>query len=181
MLRTSYGPFIFGAVRYLHTGSRLALASVTSFAVSAVNLPSEAASKSPNSVRYRALCSLYTDYQDCDVTVTPNSVAANFSSEFILFTPQETLSVQLYDARRLEPYYALGIATTIIFGPLGLIGFLAKKRIGDVDFGFTYQDGSRKKTAFIRFKNNSVTSSFSESIKPFLLSLRPPAHSVEQN
>jgi hypothetical protein len=122
---------------------------------------------------YHALCSMYTEYYDCNVNISKASVAANFPTGYHIFNSENVIEVRLYDARRKEPYYALGIATTIILGPIGLLGFLASKSVGDVDYGFTFRDEQRLKTAFIRFKNNQVSAEFAESLKPFLLGLPP--------
>jgi hypothetical protein len=124
-----------------------------------------------NSKVFYGLCSIYTEYLDCNVTTSQSSISANFPTGYHIFTRENTVEVKLYDARRREPFYALGIATTIILGPLGLLGFLVTKNVVDIDYGFTFKDQDREKTGFIRFKNNRVSLDFAESIKPFLLSL----------
>lgn len=124
-----------------------------------------------NSKVYYGLCSMYTEYLDCNVITSQSSISANFPAGYYIFNRENTVDVKLYDARRREPFYALGIATTIILGPLGLLGFLVTKNVGDIDYGFTFKDQDREKTGFVRFKNNRVSLEFAESIKPFLLSL----------
>lgn len=120
------------------------------------------------SVRIEALCSLYTKYEVCHTSVTPSSVSANFPTEYLQFNPDNLMSITIYDSRRREPNYALGLASTVILGPYGLPAFLLQRRVGDVDFGFKYRDGSKSRTAFIRFKNNRSIKTFGEAIKPFL-------------
>lgn len=119
-------------------------------------------------MRIEALCSLYSKYEVCHPIVSANKISANFPTEFLLLNAEDILEVNIYDARRTEFNYILGSASTLIFGPYGLLGFLAMRRIGDVDFGFTYREGGKKRTAFIRFKNNSSVEKFSNALKPLL-------------
>ena len=121
-----------------------------------------------SAVRIEALCSLYSKYEVCHPSVTPSSVSANFPTEYLQFNPDNLISITVYDSRRREANYALGLASTIILGPYGLPAFLLQRRVGDVDFGFKYRDGSKSRTAFIRFKNNNSIMIFSEALKPLL-------------
>jgi len=130
-------------------------------------VPSSSASESLP-LRIEALCSLYSKYEVCHPVVKEKSISANFPTEFLQLSAEDIIEVNIYDARRTEFNYILGSASTIIFGPYGLLGLLAMRRIGDVDFGFTYRDGAKKRTAFIRFKNNRSVERFGNAIKPLL-------------
>jgi len=118
--------------------------------------------------RIEALCSLYSKYEVCHPVLTEDSISANFPTEFLKLTAKDIKSIAIYDSRRREINYVVGTASTILFGPYGLIGFLATRNVGDVDFGFTYFDGGRKRTAFVRFKNNNSTMAFGEALKPLV-------------
>ena len=130
---------------------------------------------SEDSIRYpfkiEALCSLYSKYEVCHPVITPTKISSYFPTEFISLTADEIISIDVYDSRRREMNYLLGTASTIIFGPYGLIGFLTTKKVGDVDFGIRYKDGQRIRTAFIRFKNNQSLSRFGMAIEPLLKSI----------
>jgi hypothetical protein len=119
-------------------------------------------------IRIEALCALYSKYEVCHPVVSETKMSANFPTEFLVLNAEDILEVNIYDARRTEFNYLLGSASTLVFGPYGLLGFLAMRRIGDVDFGFTYREGGKKRTAFIRFKNNSSVERFGNAIKPLL-------------
>lgn len=123
-------------------------------------------------LRMEALCSLYSKYEVCHPVIKSNQISANFPTDYVQLDAENTVSVNIYDARRTEFNYILGSASTLIFGPYGLMGFLAMRRIGDVDFGFTYLENGKKRTAFIRFKNNSSVERFSNAIKPFLKAMQ---------
>lgn len=121
--------------------------------------------------KIEALCSLYSKYEVCHPKVTSTSISANFPTEYLSLSSSDIISIDIYDARRREMNYVLGTASTIIFGPYGLIGFLATRKVGDVDFGIRYRENKRVRTAFIRFKNNNSLTSFSKAIEPLLRSV----------
>ena len=118
--------------------------------------------------RIEALCSLYSKYEVCHPILTESSISANFPTEFLELTSKDIKSIVIYDSRRKETNYVVGAASTILFGPYGLIGFLATRNVGDVDFGFAYFDNGRKRTAYVRFKNNNSTKAFGEALKPLV-------------
>jgi hypothetical protein len=150
----------------------LSLSAQTGLSVFAV----ERGTQTPNSsskdgtlpMRIEALCSLYSKYEVCHPVINEAKISANFPTEFLELNVEDIEAINIYDARRTEFNYILGSASTIIFGPYGLLGFLAMRRIGDVDFGFSYREGSKRKTAFIRFKNNRSVEKFANAIKPLV-------------
>ena len=119
-------------------------------------------------LRMEALCSLYSKYEVCHPTVTATQISANFPTDFVQLNVEDIVAINIYDARRTEFNYIIGSASTLIFGPYGLLNLLAMRRIGDVDFGFTYLENGKKRTAFIRFKNNNSVEKFANAMKPFL-------------
>lgn len=123
-------------------------------------------------IKIEALCSLYSKYEVCHPVVEKSRISANFPTEYLQLYATNIEGIDIYDARRIEFSYILGTASTIIFGPYGLLGFLAMRKVGDVDFGVRYRDGSKKRTAFIRFKNNASVAKFGEAIKPLLMEIQ---------
>ena len=121
--------------------------------------------------RIEALCSLYSKYEVCHPVLTESSFSANFPTEFLRLTAKDITSITIYDSRRREINYLAGATSTVLLGPYGLIGFLATRNVGDIDFGFTYFDNGRKRTAYVRFKNNNSTTAFGEALQPLIKSL----------
>jgi hypothetical protein len=119
-------------------------------------------------LRMEALCALYSKYEVCHPTIKATQISANFPTDFVQLNVEDIVAINIYDARRTEFNYIIGSASTLIFGPYGLLNLLAMKRIGDVDFGFTYLENGKRRTAFIRFKNNNSVEKFANAIKPFL-------------
>lgn len=137
-------------------------------------LPQSQAGSTPASlpIKVEALCSLYSKYEVCHPVVDKSRISGNFPTEYLQLDASDIEGIDIYDARRIEFNYVLGTASTIIFGPYGLLGFLAMRKVGDVDFGIRYRDGSKKRTAFIRFKNNASVAKFGEAIKPLLMEIQ---------
>ena len=118
---------------------------------------------------HRAICSYYTRYEPCTVTVGVNQVEANLPTDFLSIDSANYVDTKIYDDTGRESNHAIGAATTILFGPIGLLGFLATKRSGTVDFGMEFRDDrGKKRTAFIRFVNMRAADDFGKDLKGFL-------------
>ena len=118
---------------------------------------------------HKAICSYYTRYEPCRVTVTNTLVEANLPTDFLSIDISNYVNAKIYDDTGRESNHALGLATTVLFGPVGLLGFLATKRSGTVDFGMEFRDDrGKKRTAFIRFVNMRAADDFASDLKPFL-------------
>lgn len=121
------------------------------------------------SATHKAICSYYSAYEPCLVTVSNSQITANVPGDFILIDSNNFLGSELYEATGKGSNIAVGITTTILFGPIGLLGFLVTKKIGTVDFGFSFRnDKNKKKTFFVRFKNLRAAENFGNDIKGFL-------------
>lgn len=122
---------------------------------------------------HRAICSYYSRYEPCTVVVGPNRVEANLPNDFLSVDKENYINTQIYDDTGRESNHAIGAATTILFGPIGLLGFLATKRAGTVDFGFEFRnDEGKKRTAFIRFVNMRAADRFGDDLKSFLKTMQ---------
>lgn len=129
---------------------------------------------------YNAVCSYYSRYEPCTVSITGSTVQANLPTDYLDLDISNTKEVNIYKDAGKESNLIVGTASTIIFGPLGLIGFLVQKNVGSVDFGFKFIQSGRNRTAFIRFINLKVAERFAEELKPFLLGLDHSASAAPQ-
>ena len=99
--------------------------------------------------KIEALCSLFNAYYTCSPQISDDRLIVNFSSELVVLTRDEIDAVRIYDSRTRQ-----------------LIRFF--KKTGDVDFAISFLDGRKKRTGFVRFKNNSSAKEFHEWIKEFV-------------
>jgi hypothetical protein len=121
---------------------------------------------------FNAVCSYYSRYEPCTVSITESTVQANLPTDYLDLEPATTKEVNIYRDTGKESNLIVGSASTIIFGPIGLLGFLMQKKVGTVDFGFKFVQSGRNRTAFIRFVNLRVAEQFAEELKPFLMKLK---------
>ena len=124
------------------------------------------------SATHKAICSYYSSYEPCLVRVSANKIETNFPGDFISIDKDNFITSELYKEIGKSSNIAVGVTTTVLLGPIGLLGFLVTKKMGTVDFGFSFlSEKNRKRTAFIRFKNLKAADNFAEDIKPFLAGL----------
>ena len=138
---------------------KIALSSTAIFALAQTNAYSST---------HQAICSYYSRYEPCTVTVSESAINANLPSEYLDVDESNFLDIKIYKDLGKETNYVLGTATTILFGPIGLIGFLAQKNYGTVDFGVEFKnERNKKRTAFIRFINLRAADNFGKDLKNF--------------
>ena len=92
---------------------------------------------------YDALCGT----ANCTLTVTPQSVSTGYIS---IPTERITYWGNIGDTKTSV---GTGVATTIVFGPIGLLGFLAKNH----EYNFTingYDSEGKKASIQVQFKND---------------------------
>ena len=121
---------------------------------------------------FNAVCSYYSRYEPCTVSITESTIQANLPTDYLDLDPAITKEVNIYRDVGKESNLIVGSASTIILGPIGLLGFLVQKKVGTVDFGFKFVQAGRNRTAFIRFVNLRVAEQFAEELKPFLIKLK---------
>ncbi len=114
-----------------------------------------------NALSHRAICSYYSRYEPCTVQINENAIHANVPADFIIIKKENFKTVNVYEALGPESRILLGSLTTILLGPIGLLGFLVTKKAGSIDYGIKFSnDEARSRTLFIRFVNLNAASAF---------------------
>jgi hypothetical protein len=122
-----------------------------------------------DNVGYDAICSYYSQYQPCAVELTTNKIKANLPTDFLLVDKNNFIDLIVYEDLHNSSNLIIGTATSIILGPIGLLGFLATKKSGTVDYAIKFRNtDNRPRTALIRFKNLRVARKFGEDISSLL-------------
>ena len=135
-----------------------------------------------NAATHRAICSYYTRYEPCTVAIGPEQLEANLPTDFLSIDKTNYIDTKIYDDTGRESNHVIGAATTLLFGPLGLLGFLATKKSGTVDFGVEFRDErGKKRTAFIRFVNMKAADSFGKDFRQFLRTMDPGISGSKDN
>ena len=102
---------------------------------------------------YQALCGGF----ECTVTVTPEEIISPFG----VIPPRRVTSWG--GAGDSSTSVGTGVATTLLLGPVGLVGFFAK----DHDFDFLvsgYNERGKKTYLQIQFKNNKPAKKFASEM-----------------
>lgn len=137
----------------------------TSLLISATTLPSKAKD-------YDAICSYYSDYHPCDVKLSSDTIKANLPTDFLLVDKSNFLDLVVYEDLHKSSNIVVGTVATLLLGPFGLLGFLATKTTGTIDYAIKFKsDDGRRRTALIRFKNLKVAGAFGEEISSMLPNL----------
>lgn len=122
---------------------------------------------------HQAICSYYTRYEPCTVSVGSDYIHANLPTDFLDISVANFVDAKIYKDIGKESNYAIGAATTVLFGPLGLLGFLATRHYGTIDYGIEFRnEHNRKKTAYIRFVNIKAADNFGKDLSGFLRNIR---------
>ena len=118
---------------------------------------------------HQAVCSFYTNYQPCRVTISNTHIEANLPTDYLYVDESNFLDLIVYEDLYKTSNLVVGTVTTLILGPIGLLGFLVKKKSGTVDYGVSFEnDRGRKKTAFIRFKNMKAAGEMAKELPALL-------------
>lgn len=128
---------------------------------------------------HKAICSYYSSYEPCVVSVSESGIEANVPGDHITIDRENFLSSELYEETGQGSNIAVGMTTTILLGPIGLLGFLVTKKMGTIDFGFSFKnEKARKRTVFVRFKNLKAADAFGKDIQPFLTSAQSNSQTI---
>ena len=147
----------------------------SSLLISATTLPSKARD-------YDAICSYYSEYQPCDVKLSSDTIKANLPTDFLLVDKSNFMDLVVYDDLHKSSNLVVGTVTTLLLGPIGLLGFLATKTSGTIDYAIKFKsDDGRRRTALIRFKNLKVAGKFGEEISAMLPALTRTAAENSQD
>ena len=118
---------------------------------------------------YDAICSYYSEYHPCDVKLSRDTIKANLPTDFLLVDKSNFLDLVVYEDLHKSSNLVVGTVATLLLGPFGLLGFLATKTTGTIDYAIKFKsDDGRRRTALIRFKNLKVAGEFSEEISAML-------------
>ena len=134
----------------------------TSLLISATTLHS-------NAKDYDAICSYHSEYHPCDVKLSRGTIKANLPTDFLLVDKGNFLDLVVYEDLHKSSNLVVGTVATLMLGPFGLLGFLATKTTGTIDYAIKFKrDDGRRRTALIRFKNLKVAGDFGEKISAML-------------
>ena len=118
---------------------------------------------------HQAVCSFYTNYQPCRVTISKTHIEGNLPTDYLYVDKTNFLDLNVYEDLSKSSNIVVGTVTTLLLGPIGLLGFLVKKKSGTVDYGISFEnDRGRKKTAFIRFKNMKAAGEMAKELPTLL-------------
>ena len=118
---------------------------------------------------YDAICSYYSEYHPCDVKLSGDTIKANLPTDFLLVDKSNFLDLVVYEDLHKSSNLVVGTVATLLLGPFGLLGFLATKTTGTIDYAIKFKsDDGRRRTALIRFKNLKVAGEFGEEISAML-------------
>ena len=114
---------------------------------------------------HKAICSFYSEYKPCTVILSNNHIEANLPTDYLYVDKENFLDLNVYEDLSKSSNLIVGTVSTLILGPVGLVGFLVKKKTGTIDYGISFANHKgRKKTAFIRFKNMNAASTMAEEV-----------------
>ena len=103
---------------------------------------------------HKAICAYYSSYSPCRVTISTTHIESNLPTDYLYVDKDNFLDLKVYEDLGKSSNIVVGTVSTLLLGPVGLLGFLIKKKSGTIDYGISFKgERGRKKTAFIRFKN----------------------------
>lgn len=111
---------------------------------------------------YEAICSFYSAYQPCRITIGVDNVEGNLPTDYLYIDRDNFKDLRVYEDYGKSSNIVVGTVTTLLLGPIGLLGFLATKKTGTVDYAFMFNEGGRRRTAFVRFINMNVAGKFAQ-------------------
>ena len=114
---------------------------------------------------HKAICSFYSEYKPCQIILSNKHIEANLPTDYLYVNKENFLDLNVYEDLSKSSNLIVGTVSTLVLGPVGLVGFLVKKKTGTIDYGISFSNHEgRKKTAFIRFKNMNAASKMAEEI-----------------
>ena len=131
---------------------------------------------------YNAICSYYSEYNPCKVKINNSTVKANLPTDLLILNKKNFLDMVIYEDLHKSSNIVIGTVSTLLLGPIGLLGFLAQKKSGTIDYAFKFKsDDGRRRTALIRFKNLKVAGKFGEEIISMLPELTRTVTEISQD
>jgi len=121
---------------------------------------------------HKAICSFYSEYKPCKVSINNESIIANLPTDLLFVDKSNFQSLKVYEDLSKSSNILLGTTTTFLLGPIGLLGFLATKKSGTIDFEISFMnDKQKERKAFIRFINMNSAKLFTNEISSFVNTL----------
>ena len=121
---------------------------------------------------HKAICSFYSEYKPCKVLINNETIKANLPTDFLYVDKSNFLDLKVYEDLSKSSNVILGTTTTLLLGPIGLLGFLATKKSGTIDFEISFiNDRQKERKAFIRFINMDAAKSFTNEISTYVNNL----------
>ena len=122
-----------------------------------------------NAGTHKAICSYYSSYAPCSVTISTTHIESNLPTDYLYVDKDNFLDLKVYEDLGKSSNIVVGTVSTLLLGPIGLLGFLVKKKSGTIDYGISFKgEGGRKRTAFIRFKNMKAAAAMGEELPELL-------------
>ena len=121
---------------------------------------------------HKAICSFYSEYKPCKVSINNESIIANLPTDLLFVDKSNFQNLKVYEDLSKSSNILLGTTTTFLLGPIGLLGFLATKKSGTIDFEISFMnDKQKERKAFIRFINMNSAKLFTNEISSFVNTL----------
>ena len=114
------------------------------------------------------LCFLFR-LSPCRVTVSNTHIESNLPTDYLYVDKDNFLDLKVYEDLGKSSNLVVGTVSTLLLGPVGLLGFLVKKKSGTIDYAVSFKgERGRTKTAFIRFKNMKAAAAMGEELPELL-------------
>ena len=118
---------------------------------------------------HQAICAYYSGYSPCRVTISSAHIESNLPTDYLYVNKDNFLDLKVYEDLGKSSNIVVGTVSTLLLGPIGLLGFLVKKKSGTIDYAVSFEgDRGRTKTAFIRFKNMKAAAAMGEELPELL-------------
>ena len=126
---------------------------------------------------HQAICAFYSGYSPCRVTVSNSHIESNLPTDYLYVDKDNFLDLKVYEDLGKSSNLVVGTVSTLLLGPIGLLGFLVKKKSGTIDYAVSFKgDRGRTKTAFIRFKNMKAAAAMGEELPELLKNISKKAN-----
>ena len=125
---------------------------------------------------HQAICAYYSGYSPCRVTISNTHIESNLPTDYLYVDKDNFLDLKVYEDLGKSSNLVVGTVSTLLLGPVGLLGFLVKKKSGTIDYAVSFKgDRGRTKTAFIRFKNMKAAAAMGEELPELLKNISSKA------
>ena len=125
---------------------------------------------------HKAVCAYYSGYSPCRVTISNTHIESNLPTDYLYVDKDNFLDLKVYEDLGKSSNLVVGTVSTLLLGPVGLLGFLVKKKSGTIDYAVSFKgDRGRTKTAFIRFKNMKAAAAMGEELPELLKNISSKA------